>query len=135
MIRTPIEAVGAVVIEAVLWIYERLRAFAWRDLEGRHHEFRHIPIGIVEGDGAERWLRLDHVRRVVPDLPVFASLRHRHPRGLRRDDDGGVERIEARTLRQELTQAQALRTRRFLIWLDRVVIDPAERRERMRSPH
>lgn len=131
----PIGAIGGLVLEAVGWLVDRLRAQAWRDLEGRHHEFRHIPIDIVEGEGAERWLRVDHVRRVVPDLPVFASLRHRHPRGLRRDEDGGVERIEARTLRRELTQAQALRTRRFLIWLDRVVIDPAERRERMRSPH
>ncbi|MBK1689232.1 hypothetical protein [Rubrivivax gelatinosus] len=130
----PIGAVGSLVLEAVGWLVDRLRAFAWRDLEGRHHEFRHVPIDIVEGNGAERWLRLDHVRRVVPDLPLFPSLRHRHPRGLRRDDDGGVERIEARTLRRELTQAQALRTRRFLVWLDRVVIDPAERRERMRSP-
>jgi hypothetical protein len=130
----PIGAIGGLVLEAVGWLVDRLRAFAWRDLEGRHHEFRHIPIDIVEGNGAERWLRLDHVRRVVPELPPFPSLRHRHPRGLRRDADGGVERIEARTLRRELTQAQALRTRRFLVWLDRVVIDPAERRERMRSP-
>jgi hypothetical protein len=130
----PIGAIGGLVLEAVGWLVDRLRAFAWRDLEGRHHEFRHIPIDIVEGNGAERWLRLDHVRRVVPELPLFPSLRHRHPRGLRRDVDGGVERIEARTLRRELTQAQALRTRRFLVWLDRVVIDPAERRERMRSP-
>jgi hypothetical protein len=129
--REPMRLLGAAVIEAVLWVWGKMREHAWRDLAGRHHEFRQIPIDIVEGDGAERWLRLDHVRRVVPELPAFPSLRHRHPRGLRRDEDDEVERIEAHTLRTEITRAQDLRTRRFIVWLDRVVIDPAERRQRM----
>jgi hypothetical protein len=125
--------IGRPVLEAVLGLAAWVRRRALGDLEGRHHQFRTNPIDVVEGAGAERWLSLPDVRRTVPDLPGTPSLRHMHPQGVRRADASGPDRVEARTLVALLDKAQDLRTRKFVTWLRREVIFPAERRASMRG--
>ncbi len=41
-----------------------LKAWAWRDLEGRYYEFEHRPMRVIEMDGS-LWLHEDDVRAVL----------------------------------------------------------------------
>jgi hypothetical protein len=120
---------GRPVLEGFLWLVERLRRRAYADVEGRYYQFSGNPIDIVEEADGARWLALAQVRRTVDGLPPFASLQRLDAGGVRRGDDGR-ERIEARTLVQVLAKAQALPTRRFVVWLEREVIFPAQRKAR-----
>ena len=124
---------GKIVVEAVAWMVGKIRELAYADLQGRYHQFKGVPIDMVDGERSERWLSLTDVRRVVKHLPSCASLRHAHPRGVRCGDGPSSERIEARTLVSLLAKAHDPRTRRFLFWLEREVIFPAEKKVSMQD--
>ena len=123
--------VGGPILEAVLWIVRELRALAYADVEGRYYQFKSNPIDILEGPGAERWLSLTSVRRSITGLPAFGVLQRLYPAGVRRGESDRIERIEARALASLLAKAQDLHTRRFLRWLEREVVFPADRKAAM----
>ena len=126
-------ALGKPVIEAVLWIYRKLRERAYRDVEGRYYQYKTNPIDIVEGPQSERWLLVPNVRRSITGLPEFAVLQRLYPSGVRRDQSSRSERIEARTLVRLLDKAQDMQTRRFVVWLRREVIFPSDRKAVMKQ--
>ena len=119
---------GRPVLEALIWIFGKLRELAYRDIQGRHYQYKTNPIDIIEGPGAERWLSLSNVRRSINDIPEFGVLQRLHPDAVHRELDQRTERIEARALYGVLAKAQDLRTRRFVLWLQRVVIFPADKK-------
>ncbi len=120
---------GAPVIEAVLWLWRQLRAQAYADTDGRHYQYRTNPIDIVEVASGERWLRVGDVRRTVAGLPEFRRLRVLCPAGTRSEGwRSAEERIEARALAALLRKAQDEQTLRFLRWLEREVIFPADKK-------
>lgn len=122
-------SLGATVIHAVLWLFSRLRERAYADTEGRHYQYRRNPIDIVEAASGERWLRVGDVRRTVAGLPDFRRLRVLCPGGTRAEGRGSAgERIEARALAGLLRRAQDEQTLRFLRWLEREVIFPADKK-------
>jgi hypothetical protein len=55
-----------------------IRLAAWRDVAGRYYEHRGVWMDVVEDEARQRFVRLEHVRRFLPDLPSDASLRHRY---------------------------------------------------------
>lgn len=121
--------IGAPVIEAALWLYRLVRQRAYADVEGRHYQYKTNPIDILEVASGERWLRVSDVRRTVAALPDFRRLRAVCPDGTRAEGRGAAtERIEARALAGLLRQAQDADTLRFLRWLERDVIFPADKK-------
>lgn len=117
---------GAPVIHAFGWIYDQLRERAYADLAGRHYQYKTNPIDIADGSGGARWLSVADVRRTIKGLPRFELLCRTCPDGVRVDDRGGFEQIEARALWALLAKAQDDETLRFRHWLQRQVIFPAQ---------
>jgi len=132
MLRNTIgRLIGAPLIEAALWVVGMIRVRAYADVEGRYYQYKGNPIDITDGEGCERWLSVAHVRISVAELPKFETLKRLYPRGVRSDGGRGGERIEARSLADLLAKAQNYGTRRFLLWVQREVIFPAERKKFM----
>ena len=125
--------IGAPLIEAALWVVGMIRERAYADVEGRYYQYKGNPIDITDGEGGERWLSVEHVRRSVAELPTFETLNRLYPRGVRSDGGRGGGRIEARSLADLLAKAQNYGTRRFLLWVRREVIFPAERKKSVRQ--
>lgn len=129
MRETIARLIGKPIFDAVAWMFRKLRELAYADVEGRYYQYKTNPIDIVEGPGAERWLSLRNVRRSIKELPEFGTLKRLCPDGVRRESGQHPERIEARSLEALLVKAQNFQTRRFLQWLQRVVIYPADKNE------
>jgi hypothetical protein len=125
--------IGAPLINAALWVVGMIRERSYADVEGRYFQYKGNPIDITDGESGERWLSVTHVRMSVAELPKFETLNRLYPQGVRSDGGRGGERIEARSLADLLAKAQNYSTRRFLLWVQREVIFPAERKESMRQ--
>ena len=128
MLKFGIRHLGGLVIDCVVWMYRCTRAAAYADVEGRYYAYKSNPIDIVEEPDGARWLSLDDVRRTVTGLPRYRLLLAIYPLGLRTDGRWPRRRIEARTLCTVLLKAQHAGTIRFLRWLEREVILPADNR-------
>lgn len=121
--------IDAPVIAMCLWLWQRMREHADADTDGRHYQYRTNPIDIVEVASGERWLRVGDVRRTVAGLPEFRRLQALCPGGTRSAGRSRAEeRIEARALVGLLRQAQDEQTLRFVRWLEREVIFPADKK-------
>lgn len=112
-----------------------LRAYHWRDQQGRHHAFGGVPLR-VEDDGRQVWIGGDGLKRVLASRDSDEVLAARHAGRWRHHADGelllrvdavvdvlahGPGRLEPRTIR----------LRRYL---EREVLFPAaERRRRQQA--
>ena len=101
----------------------------YADVEGRYFEYKGNPIDIVEGIGSERWLSLPNVRKTLTELPRYATLNRLYPKATRLDGKLSAEFIESLAIVDFLKKSQDQRSIRFLRWLQREVIFPAEKRE------
>lgn len=112
----------------------RMRAFHWREQEGRHHAFGGVPLR-VEDDGRQVWLGGDGLKRVLASSDSDDVLAARHAGRWRRHADGelllrvdavvdvlahGPGRLDPRTIR----------LRRYL---ERELLFPAAERRRRRQ--
>lgn len=68
-------ALARPLLEAVGHGHRLLRARVYRDVEGRHHAYQGISIGVALDDDGQPWLRLADVRKVLPGLPRDEALR------------------------------------------------------------
>ncbi len=116
---------GRVVWDAVAWVFSKLRAAAYADVEGRYYEFKGNPIDIYEESNGQRWLSLRDLRRTLSDLPRDSVLKQVCAPRLQEIGQPRELRIEARAVESLLIKAQDAGTIRFLRWLQRDVIYPA----------
>ena len=121
--------IGATVIAFVYWIYRTLRSLAYANVEGRYFEYKGNPIDIVEGNGSERWLSLSNVKRTLTDLPRYATFQKLYPKATRTEGALYTEFVESLALVDFLKKSQEQNTIRFLRWLEREIVFPAEKRE------
>ncbi len=126
-----LNALGGLVIDAVLWVVEKIRDAAYAPVMGRYYEHKGNPIDIDEEDSGCRWLSIDDVRRSLPDLVSTPTLQTLYPTQVIKSGKPCVLRIEAQTLAQHLSRAQDDQTIRFCRWLQREVIFPAKNKARI----
>lgn len=108
------------------------RQAAYRDVEGMHFAYHGAPIEIAEDDDGQRWLRIAHVRRVVPGYPRDAALQRRDPQRIAVPSGRQGLHVRADALLEQLQPAADERTQRFRTWVEREVWfpSPAHRRTR-----
>jgi predicted nucleic acid-binding protein len=123
-------ALGALVIAAVEWVVTRLRERAYARISGRYYAFRGTPIDVHEEATGARWLAVEDLRRTLPGLPRDALLRQLYRQRVREDGKPRRLRIEASALEELLQKAQDQASIRFLQWLRRTVIFPAQNKAR-----
>ena len=119
---------GAPLIALVSWIVRRIREQVYADVEGRYYQFKTNPIDIVEGEGSARWLSVSDVQRTIKNLPSYKRLSNLLPDSTMIDADQQIERVESKALAAFLRKAHNPESIRFLRWLERVVILPAEKK-------
>lgn len=107
-----------------------LRALALRDVEGEFYAFQGRWIHVHEDEDG-RWLRAAHVRRVVPGWPDDGVLLRLHPDGCRRLGRVAALYVGTAAVLAVLDRAQAARTLKFKLWIERELVLPLrKRRER-----
>lgn len=121
---------GAWVIEAVLWVVDKIRLAAYAPVLGRYYEYRGNPIDIHEEDSGRRWISLRDLRRSLPALAPTSRLQALYPEQVLETGAPREMRVEARALEQHLLKAQDPAAIRFLRWMQRDVIFPAQKKAR-----
>jgi hypothetical protein len=121
-------SIGKPVVELVSWIYRTMRASVYADVQGRYFAYQGSSIDIVQGLGSERWLSLADVRKTLPNLPRYSTLHTLHPYRTRSDGAPSTEYIESLALVDLLKASQDIKSIKFLRWLRREVIFPAEQK-------
>jgi hypothetical protein len=104
---------------------ELTKAIAYKDIEGRHFEYKGRTIDVREDLTGARWLRVDDVRKIVPDLPQPRTLQNTMPDGLGYLESPRILRISAAALDDYLKKSHAQPSLRFRVWLQREVIYPS----------
>jgi hypothetical protein len=109
------------------------RIIAYREIEGRHFEYKGRPLTVREDLEGDRWIRTDDIRCIVLNLPRDEVLARRAPAGIGcMDGQKGVFFL-AQELSSYLDRSHDEGTIRFRNWLQREVISPAERAKQILS--
>ena len=105
-----------------------MRWLSWIDVEGRYYEHRARWVDVVEDSGGQRFIRLEHVRQFLPELPADATfvqlyadrtLTHgRIVHAYLRDD----------ALLEYLAKASSDDAIKLRQWVDREVLRPGKKR-------
>jgi hypothetical protein len=119
--------IGTPVIELAIWIYSATRRLAYAKFEGRYFEYKGNPIDIVAGAAGECWLSISDVRRTIIGLPRYSVLNRLYPKGTRISGSFSIEYIEALSLVDFLKKSHDQRSIRFLRWIQREVVFPAQK--------
>lgn len=122
--------IGSPVTALIGRIYAAVRrlAYAYADVEGRYFEYKGNPIEVLEGPGSERWLSIANVRRILPHLPRYPLLQRIYPGRTKTEGAFASEYIESLALVDLMQRSRDAGAIRFLRWLEREVIFPAEKK-------
>ena len=104
-----------------------VRQMAYRDIEGRHYEYKGRSIRVHEDLTGERWLRTRDIRKILPRLPQDRVLLRLAPQALGRAERSTEVFFHADALDGYLERNQDDSAIRFRNWLQREVILPARR--------
>lgn len=130
---------GLLVVGSAWWgpralgaLRDRFRERLWADVEGQHHSFAGVTLR-VQDDGRHVWLLGDGLQRVLERREADDVLAARITGHWRRDDKGRLWlRVDA--VVQHLAQMPGRddpRVQRLRRYLQRDVLDPADRRHRV----
>jgi hypothetical protein len=103
------------------------RQLAYRDIQGRHFEYKGRSLRVQEDLAGDRWLRTADVRKIVVHFPRDQVLVRIAPEDIGRFGDKGSLFLRAQALDRYLERGQEDTTVRFRKWLQREVIFPAQR--------
>jgi hypothetical protein len=106
-----------------------LRALAYRDVEGQHYAFKGISISAVADDEGHMWLRLSHVRKVLPWLSRDESLRQILGARMGQVLPDRATRVEAEAFLAYLGRRTSPDAVSFMQWIERTVVYPSRRRK------
>ena len=114
-------------------LVHQLRALAWRDIEGHHHEFQGIPVRVFEDEAHRRWVSTADVRHILGAFSSDATLARLYPEGWRRIGRPPRACLSDEALLQHLAKTSTALGGRFRHWVERDIAFPARRlRERDR---
>ena len=109
----------------------QMRALAWRDLEGRHHEFQGVPVQVFEDAEHRRWVSIADVRHILGASTSDAVLARLYPDGWRRIGKPARMCLSDEALLMHLAKTSTPLGGRFRQWVERDIAFPARRlRER-----
>lgn len=116
------------IMRLVAGVVRLLRARAMHDLQGRHFVHLGHTFLIDTDDAGHCWLDVQDLRRAGVQLPADALLVvHFAAAELQTGAKGKGLLLRADALLRSLQGSSSADTRRFSIWLDRMVITPAQR--------
>lgn len=105
-----------------------MRWLSWIDVEGHYYEHRARWVDVVEDAGGQRFIRVDHLRQFLPDLPADATfvllyagrtLAHGRPALAYLRDDALLEYLAKASSDDAIKLHQ---------WVDRHVLRPGKKR-------
>jgi hypothetical protein len=117
-------AVAGPLLDAALNTRRFLRILAFRRVEGRHVAYRGRSIDVLQDLDGRPWLRLDDVRRILPDLLRDESLQRLLGDAVQALAPDPSLRIEAAALVAYLEPATQAQTAKFRDWVDRSLARP-----------
>ncbi len=128
LLVSPLVAFGAapLLIDAIGESASLARRIAYRDLTGRHAEYKSRMMDVREDLTGDRWLRVADVRKVITGFPRDRVLRHVMPEALGLLYPPKTLRINVRALHTYLARNSDPAAVRFRVWLQREMIHPAE---------
>ncbi len=106
---------------------QAVRQLAYRDIEGRHFEYKGRALLVREDPAGDRWVRTRDIQKVVPGFPRDAVLQRLYPQALGQAEKRHGLFLQAQALDGHLQRSQDDGTIRFRHWLQREVIFPAQR--------
>jgi hypothetical protein len=104
-----------------------VRQLAYRDIEGRHYEFKGRAMMVREDLDGDRWVRTQDIQKVLAGFPRDAVLRQMFPEALGQAEARHGLFLRAQALDSYLERNQDDIAVRFRHWLQREVIFPAQR--------
>jgi len=128
-------------IEAAGEWRHRLRAAAWKPVQGRHYAFHGVHVQVLEDEWHRRWVRAADVRRIVGTPPHGGASDHAlaltYPDGWRLQGQPPEPHFSDEALVAHLAKETSPKALRFRHWVERDILFPAKRqRERfgVRTP-
>jgi hypothetical protein len=121
-------AFAAPILDGTTGALQRLRALAYRDVQGRHFAFKGVSISVAEDDEGRKWLRLSDVRKLLPWLVGDEPLRRVLSAGVGQVLPDRAMRVEAEAFVAYLERAASADSIRFKTWVERTVVFPSKRR-------
>jgi hypothetical protein len=109
------------------------RRLAYRGFHGRYFEFRGRQVVVHEDLAGHRWVELNAVRALAPQLPVDLRLQRLYPRAFEPAAAQQPACLRAEELLLELRSCADPTALRFKLWLEREVAFPARTRRRRRG--
>ena len=121
-------ALARPIISLIASVVQMLRARAMHDLEGRHFVHRGHTLLIDTDDAGQCWLDVQDVREAGVHLPADARLSARFaPDDLQVGAKGEGTKVRADALLRALQGSSSADSRSFSLWLERMVIAPAQK--------
>jgi hypothetical protein len=107
-----------------------MRSHSFGEVEGRFYSYRGHWVHVIEDDEHMRWLRTEHLRRVVAGLPADGTLERVYPAGFSTHGRPPMRYLSDVALLDFLGKATAVETLKFRGWVEREVAFPAKRLRR-----
>jgi hypothetical protein len=118
-------------IDLAAAVRQQMRQTQWRDVEGRHFEFRGRPVRVIEDDARRRWVRLADVRAIVGFTASDGALALSYPQSVLPLGRAGEPHLRDEALLAHLQKERSAEALRLSRWVEREIVFPARRaRER-----
>jgi len=106
---------------------DRLRAAAWKPVQGQFWAYRGVPVQVIEDDTHRRWIRVADVRKIVGFTASDGALRLTYPDGWRVLGTPAVPHIDDTALLAHLAKENSQAALKFRHWVEREIAFPARR--------
>ena len=104
-----------------------------RSQQGVHYQFHGIAVHVVEDADHCRWLPTDDIRKLIPALPLDATLERIYPSGWQWQGKPPIGLLRDDALLHYLREAQSAKAIQFKTWVDRTVAHPARTARKRRG--
>jgi hypothetical protein len=115
------------IMQALGQLPRAARLAKYHGFEGRYYEHKGRQVVVHEDFDRFRWLEVNNIRKLVPDLPVNARLAALHGKAF---VEGGKDQgplIRAEELVAQLSQINQPEALRLRTWLEKEVVIPASK--------
>ncbi len=111
-----------------------MKQLAYRDIEGRHFEFKGRAMLVREDAAGDRFVRTRDIQKAVAGFPRDDVLKRLYPQALGQAETRHGLFLQAQALDSYLQRSQDDASIRFRHWLQREVIFPAQRARQLHPP-
>lgn len=101
--------------------------------QGVHYQFHGNTMHVMEDTDHCRWLPTEDIRKLIPALPLDATLERTYPSGWQWQGKPPLGLLRDDALLHYLQEAQSSTAIQFKIWVDRTVAHPARTARKRRG--